>query len=77
MREGNIVLNNPYRICACLSVEIRLLCHIAGLKGDSGQAESASAELLLFVSTQQVPLFRNKAFKIRSCKYIQTSSEWN
>lgn len=47
MREGN--MHNPYRICACLSVEIRLLCHIAGLKGDSGQAESASAELLLFI----------------------------
>lgn len=49
MREGNMVLNNPYRICACLSVEIRLLCYIAGLKGESQQAELASAELLLFI----------------------------
>lgn len=42
MRKGNVAPNNPYRICACLSVEIRLLCHIAGLKSCSQEAEFPS-----------------------------------
>lgn len=46
MRERNVALNNPYRTCACLSAETRLLCYIDGLKSCSREAEFTS-ELLL------------------------------
>lgn len=45
MSEGNDVLYRPYRMCARLSVKFRLLCHVAGLKGDSRQAESTYLNL--------------------------------